>query len=131
LRDRSMKLLQKEAELKDIVQLVGADALPDAERVTLEVGRMIREYFLRQNAFDEVDAFTTLNKQRRMIEVMLHFKDKAEDALAAGVSADRIMAAKVKVPISRMSEIKESDIDKRAKSIEGEIDSEFNEMMKS
>ena len=131
LRDKSMKLLQREAELKDIVQLVGADALPDSERVTLEIGRMIREYFLRQNAFDEIDSFTTLNKQRRMIEVMMHFKEKAENALTAGVTADKIMTAKVKVSISRMSEIKETDIDKEAKRIEGQIDAEFNEMMKS
>ena len=59
---------------------MGADALPDPERVTLEIGRMIREYFLRQNAFDETDAFTTLNKQRRMLEVMMHFKEKAGEA---------------------------------------------------
>lgn len=131
LRDVSMKLLQKEAELKDIVQLVGADALPDSERITLEIGRMIREYFLRQNAFDEIDAFTTLNKQKKMLEIIMHFKEKADAALTAGVSADRIMTAKARVPISRMSSIKEADMDKETKRIEGEIDSEFSEMMKS
>lgn len=130
LREVSMKLLQREGELKDIVQLVGADALPDSERLTLEIGRMIREYFLRQNAFDDVDAFTTLNKQQKMLEVIMHFKEKADSALAAGVSADRIISAKVKAPISRMSGIKENEIDKDAKRIEVEIDTEFSEMMK-
>ena len=125
-----MGILQREAELKDIVQLVGEDALPDSERITLEIGRMIRDYFLRQNAFDDVDAFTTLNKQKRMLEVILHFRNRADLALSNGVSADKIIASKVKVPISRMSGIKESDIDKEAKKIEGEIDSELNEMIK-
>ncbi len=62
-RDKAMKLLQREAELKDIVQLVGEDALPDTERVLLAIGRMLRENFLRQSAFDEVDAYTSMKKQ--------------------------------------------------------------------
>ena len=62
-----MKILQREAELKDIVQLVGADALPDAERVVLEIGRMIREDFLRQSAYDEIDTYTSLKKQSIML----------------------------------------------------------------
>ena len=62
-RKEAMKLLQREAELKDIVQLVGEDALPDTERVLLTIGRMLREDFLRQTAFDEVDAYTSMKKQ--------------------------------------------------------------------
>ena len=68
-----MKLLQKEAELKDIVQLVGEDALPDAERIMLDIGRMLREDYLRQSAFDEIDAYTSLKKQSIMLSTILHF----------------------------------------------------------
>lgn len=131
LREQTKQLLQKEAELKDIVQLVGADALPDSERITLEVGRMIREYFLRQNAFDEIDAFTTLNKQLRMLEVIMYFKSQAENALQAGVPADKIMSTKIKSQIARMSEIKENDIDKTTKGIKEGISSEFSELIRS
>jgi V/A-type H+-transporting ATPase subunit A len=71
-RKEAMRLLQREAELKDIVQLVGEDALPDSERIILEIGKMLREDYLRQSAFDEIDAFTSLKKQDIMLSTMLH-----------------------------------------------------------
>ena len=67
-RKEMMKILEREAELKDIVQLVGEDALPDVERVVLDVGRMMRENYLRQSALDEVDAYTSLSKQSLMLD---------------------------------------------------------------
>ena len=80
-RKEAMKLLQREAELKDIVQLVGEDALPDSERMLLEIGRMLREDYLRQSAFDEVDAYSSLKKQSTMLSTMLYFADAANDAV--------------------------------------------------
>ncbi|MGI0100899.1 MAG: V-type ATP synthase subunit A [Candidatus Micrarchaeaceae archaeon] len=127
MRSDSMKLLQREAELKEIVQLVGADALPDSERIILEIGRMIREDFLRQNAFDDIDAFSDLNKQRRMLGTILHFKAMADAALAGGASADMIMGAKSRAHIARMREVKDSDIDKESESIKKAIDTEMEQ----
>ena len=128
-RDKTMKLLQREAELKDIVQLVGEDALPDTERVLLAIGRMLRENFLRQSAFDEVDAYTSMKKQGLMLGTMLHFSDMANEAASNGVSAESIMAMEVVKPLSRMKEIKEGEIEKQSKELVSEIDSQFKKLM--
>ncbi len=128
-RREAMKILQKEAELKDIVQLVGAEALPDEERLVLEIGRMIREDFLRQSAYDELDAYTSLKKQAFMIAIMLYFRKRAHDAVVGGVGADRISKLKVREQISRMKEIKEGEIEQAQKRIKSEIDSEFDSLI--
>lgn len=129
-RDDAMRLLQREAELKDIVQLVGADALPETERLTLEIGRMIREDFLRQNAFDAVDASTSMRKQLLMLKTILHFRDKAAGALDAEVTIDKIVAAKVRSRIARLKEVKEDSIEREAKDVNDEIDKEISQIMK-
>ncbi|VVB76833.1 V-type ATP synthase alpha chain [uncultured archaeon] len=129
-RNKAMALLQREAELKDIVQLVGADALPDSERVILEIGKMLRENFLRQNAYDEMDAYTSLGKQSAMLRETLHFSDRAAEAVAKGVSVDKVMAVAVKPKLARMKEVKESDVEKEAKAIGAEIDTEFGKLIK-
>ncbi len=130
LRKQAMTLLQKEADLKDIVQLVGADALPDSERIVLEVGRMLRESFLRQNAYEEVDAYTSLKKQDLMLKAILHFSDMAADAAGKGVSADKIMKAAVRGRLARMKEVREHSIDGESKAVTGDIDTEFGKMVK-
>ena len=129
-RNEVMKILQKESELKDIVQLVGAEALPDEERLVLEVGRMIREDFLRQSAFDEIDAYTSMKKQTFMISTILHFKKKGEEAIKAGVSVDKMSKLKVRESISRMKETKETEVEKSESRLKSEIDSEFNALLK-
>jgi len=83
-RDNAMALLQKESELQEIVQLVGPDALPDKERITLESTRMIREDFLQQNAYHEVDTYCSPTKQYQMLETILIFQEKAVAALERG-----------------------------------------------
>ena len=118
-RKEAMKLLQREAELKDIVQLVGEDALPDAERVILDIGRMIREGYLRQSAFDEVDAYTSLKKQSLMLNTILYFRKRADEAVAAGISSDKIVALKVKGSIGRLKEHKEAEIEAATKKVQG------------
>lgn len=128
-RKKTLALLQREAELKDIVQLVGQDALPDTERVLLEVGRMLREGFLRQSAFDEVDAFTSMKKQSLMIETMLHFGDRAQEAAERGVSAESTMSLDAVKKIARMKEIDESKAEEEGKKIVSEIDSQFKKLV--
>ncbi|MFL2947315.1 MAG: V-type ATP synthase subunit A [Candidatus Poseidoniales archaeon] len=84
IRTEISSLLQVEAELQEIVQLVGSDALPVDQQLTLEVARMIREFFLQQNGFHDVDAYTGLEQQYKMAKAILTFQDSAKKALAAG-----------------------------------------------
>jgi V/A-type H+-transporting ATPase subunit A len=84
-------LLQVEAELQEIVQLVGSDALPMDQQLTLEVARMIREYFLQQNAFHEIDAYSGVDQQYKMAKAILTFQDSAKKALAAGAQLEDVV----------------------------------------
>ncbi len=128
-RKEAMQLLQREAELKDIVQLVGEDALPDTERVLLTIGRMLREDFLRQSAFDEVDAYTSMKKQAEMLSTILMFSRMATDAVKRGVSIDKASGAKVRAEIARMKTIKEAEFEAQTKKIKANITSEFNALI--
>ena len=96
IRSWAMEVLQKEAELQEIVQLVGSDALPESEQVTIEVARMIREIFLQQNAYDAVDTFCDMSKQYDMMKAIKTFADLAYAAQLAGVSPAQIIAVKAK-----------------------------------
>ena len=91
LRSWAMEVLQKEAELQEIVQLVGSDALPEAEQITIEVARMIREVFLQQNAYHAVDTFCSMKKQYDMMKAIRLYSDLAYSAQAAGVPRTRSM----------------------------------------
>ncbi len=124
------KILQRESELKDIVQLVGEDALPETERIILLIGRMFREDYLRQNAFDDIDAFTSLKKQALMLKAMMQFSKLSIDAVKNNVSIDKIAALPVRTEISRMKGIKEDVIENSIKNIITKISSEFNMLMK-
>ena len=84
-------LLQVEAELQEIVQLVGSDALPVDQQLTLEVARMIREFFLQQNAFHEIDAYSGVDQQYQMAKAILSFQDSAKKALAAGAQLEDVV----------------------------------------
>jgi V/A-type H+-transporting ATPase subunit A len=112
LRTKAMQLLQKEAELQAIVQLIGSDALPEKERLVLEVTRMIREDFLQQNSYDEVDVFSSLRKQHGMLKVILHFYDKAINALNQEVPYDKIVGVKEKQTIALIKRMKEDEAQK-------------------
>ncbi|HSK46409.1 MAG TPA: V-type ATP synthase subunit A [Coriobacteriia bacterium] len=90
-RDRAMSILQKETELQEIVQLVGPDALPESEKVILEVARMLREDFLQQFAFDAVDAYCPPDKAYWLLKTIMTFHDAATGALNHGVSLSQIM----------------------------------------
>ncbi|MCK9336174.1 MAG: V-type ATP synthase subunit A, partial [Candidatus Cloacimonetes bacterium] len=96
LRAWFMEVLQKEAELLEIVQLVGSDALPEAEQITIEVARMIRELFLQQNGFDPVDTYCDLPKQLDMFKMIRTYADLAYAAQAAGVPPSQILSIKSK-----------------------------------
>ncbi|MCR4335181.1 MAG: V-type ATP synthase subunit A [archaeon] len=130
-RNKAMALLQKESELQEIVQLVGPDALPEKEQAILDATKMLREDFLQQNAFSEVDAFASLNKQYKMLKVILKFYDKMIDALDLGVQLKSIVGLKVRNDIARMKEINEKEFNKKSSEIMSEIDAEFSKIVKS
>jgi len=110
LRDRAMALLQQEEELQEIVQLVGPDALPDKERIILDTAKMIREDYLQQSAFDEVDTYCSLNKQYLMLKTIMLYHDLAMKAISSGVQLKTIFSMKVRDQISRMKEIREENL---------------------
>jgi len=101
-RDRAMAVLQKETELQEIVQLVGPDALPESEKIILEVARMLREDFLQQFAFDEVDAYCPPKKAYWMLKVIMAFYDAAVAALNKGASLHQILELPLKDDIAMM-----------------------------
>jgi len=101
----AMTLLQKEEELLEIVQLVGSEALPDAEKAVLQAGRLLREDFLQQSAFDPVDEFCPPHKQVWMLKAILTFYHGLVDALGKGVALATVLKLPVLSEIARMKEI--------------------------
>ncbi|KZX10403.1 ATP synthase subunit A [Methanobrevibacter curvatus] len=120
-RDEAMILLQKESELQEIVQLVGPDALPDSEQVTLETTRMIREDFLQQNAYDSVDTYCSPSKQYEMLKTIVSFQKEAEAALERGAESKAIIALPIKEEIGRMKYVAEDVFPEKIKEIQEEI----------
>jgi V/A-type H+/Na+-transporting ATPase subunit A len=111
LRQQAIQTLQKEAELQELVQLVGVDALPEREKVTLDIARMIREDFLQQSAYDDIDTYTSIKKQYRMLRTILRFGDQEIEAVQKGATLAQIAKLPVRSQISRMKWTKEADLD--------------------
>ena len=110
LRAKAMQILQNEAELDEIVRLVGVDALSWKDRLTLEVARSIREDYLHQNAFDEVDTYTSPEKQYRMLRLILQFGERGRAALDAGVNLSQVLGLPVRERIGRAKYIREAEL---------------------
>jgi V/A-type H+-transporting ATPase subunit A len=123
LRSWAMEILQKEAELQEIVQLVGSDALPEAEQLTIEIARMIREIFLQQNAYDAVDTFCDMAKQYDMMKAIKGYADLAYAAQTAGVSPAQIITIKSKNDLPQIKFIKDyrPELERIQKSMDSEI----------
>lgn len=129
-RTEAMKLLQTEAELQEIVQLVGVDSLSAPDRIILEVSRSIREDFLHQNSFHDVDTFTSLLKQYRLLELILHFYHKAGKAIEQNVSIHKLIQIPALEKVGRAKYIRERYVTKEYDEILAEIDSEIDELIK-
>ncbi|WP_332450856.1 ATP synthase subunit A [Methanoculleus sp.] len=126
LRAWAMGVLQKEAELQEIVQLVGSDALPDEEQVTIEVARMIREIFLQQNAYDAVDTFCPMSKQYDMMNSIKRYADLARTAQIGGATPQQIVGVKSKNELVQIKFIK--DYEPVLEKILKDMEAEFNAM---
>jgi V/A-type H+-transporting ATPase subunit A len=112
LRAEALRLLQQEAELEEIVRLVGVESLSFKERFVLEITRSIREDFLQQNAFVEIDTFTSLRKQYFMMKVILTYFQEGMKALVQGYSLKDILSIPARKRIARMKFIPEEDLNK-------------------
>ena len=120
LRGKAMRILQEESELNEIVQLVGMDALSWKDRLTMEVARSIREDYLHQNAFDEIDTYTSLDKQFLMLQLILAYYEKGKQALDAGANLSEVISLPVRESIGRSKYIPE-DQKQKFTEIEGEL----------
>ena len=125
LRARLMHLLQEEAELEEIVKLVGMDALSAPDRLKLEAARSIREDFLHQDAFHDVDTYTPLSKQRMMMALVLGFYDRCVRALGQGVSIDELMRLPIRERIGRFKYIRDEAAADEFRGIAAEMDAEI------
>ena len=112
LRAKCMRILQEEAQLDEIVRLVGMDALSPENRLTMETAKSIREDYLHQNAFHEVDTFSSLRKQEYMLRLILEFDELAKDALEKNVDIENILELGVREQIGRAKYIPESEMSK-------------------
>ena len=110
LRQRMMTLLQEEAELEEIVKMVGMDALSPGDRLKMEAARSIREDFLHQNSFHEIDTYTSLEKQHNMMRLVLAFYDAGLDALKQGADINDIVKLPVREQIGRYKYTKEDQL---------------------
>ena len=128
LRMEAMALLQEEASLEEIVRLIGIDALSAQDRLKLEVAKSIREDYLQQNSFHEVDTYTSLEKQYRMLKLVILFKKEAERALEAGVYLNDILNLEVRDKVARAKYIEEKDI-KRTDEIAAEVKAAIDELI--
>jgi V/A-type H+-transporting ATPase subunit A len=104
--------LQEEAELEEIVRLVGVDALSFKDQLTMETARSIREDYLHQNAFHEIDTYASLKKQHLMLKAILLFDEAARVQMDQGVSLKKILADPIREQLSRVKYIKEDEIEK-------------------
>ena len=130
IRSKAMTLLQKESELQEIVKLVGPDALPPKERAVLESARMIREDFLQQNAFHEVDTYCPGKKQYEMLRIMNRYSDLILDAVDKHVHIDDIIKMKSREQIARMATVSNKEFEQRFKKIEGQLTDEIETLIK-
>jgi V/A-type H+-transporting ATPase subunit A len=129
LREKTMSLLQDEAELEEIVRLVGVDALSLGDRLKLETSRSIREDYLHQNAFHEIDTYASLEKQYGMLKLILMWGELGQKALDAGAEFSKISSLSVREDIARAKYVEEKDIAERYAQIESKLRDEMSELI--
>lgn len=117
LRHECVKILGEEANLEEIVKLVGMDALSASDRLKLEIARSIREDFLHQNAFHEVDTYTSLNKQFLMLNLIFKFQETANELITNGVEVEEILKFKSREKIGRFKYVEKDDLEREYEEI--------------
>ena len=130
LRKEALEILQKESELQEIVQLVGYDALPEPEKGILDTARSIREDYLQQSAFDEVDTYTSIQKQHKMLSTILEFGKKEADVIKKGSTSAKVGALESRGMIPKMKWTKEEELEKLLNDITSKMKQEFDSLSK-
>ena len=128
LRQKAVRLLQQEEELSEIVKLVGVDALSPSDRLILETSRSLREDFLHQNAFHEIDTYCSLEKCYLLLRLIMFLHEKNEQLLHKGISFKEIQEMKVRESIARARYVEESSLEKMEE-IQREIEQEFQQLL--
>lgn len=129
MREEAIAMLQKEAELEEVVRLVGPDALPEPDRAVLESARMMREDFLQQFAMHEVDSYCPLQKQVGMLKLVLAFYRRAVDAARRGVSVERIRSMRIKEEIAGMKRLRPEEFARKYGALERMMNEEFDSLL--
>lgn len=129
-RARSMSLLQDESELNEVVQLVGVEGLSKEDQLKLEVCKMIREDYLHQNAFHEIDTYSSMKKQYEMLDLILYYYDKSLGGIRQGANLAAISSLPVREEIGRFKYLEEKDIDVRYAAIKDTIDEDEARLVK-
>lgn len=129
---KAMNILQKENELEEIVRLVGIESLSDRDRITMNTARMLREDYLQQNAYDDVDTFTSFNKQTALLTNILYFDEKAQEAIQLGAYLQDVMGGTVELRdrIARSKFIEEERL-KEIENLKNEIETTIKEILQS
>jgi V/A-type H+-transporting ATPase subunit A len=125
LRKEALEILQRESELEEIVQLVGYDALPEPEKGVLDTARSLREDYLQQSAYDEVDTYTSIRKQFLMLSVILEFGKMEADAIKKGVRSSRIGSLEARSLISKIKWTPEDKVDQLLREIRTSMSQQF------
>ena len=125
LRQKMAALLQEEAELEEVVKMVGMDALSAGDRLKLEAARSIREDFLHQNSFHETDTYTSLRKQYRMMELVLGFYEQCMEALEQGALVSGLLAMEVREQIGRFKYTPEEELDVQYEAVKRKLAAEL------
>ncbi len=129
LRTDTMRILQEESELEEIVRLVGVDALSSGDRLVLEQARSIREDFLHQNAFHEVDTYTSSNKQYRLLKLIMQFYYRGKKALESGVEVKELFSLPVREQIGRAKYVEEEKVNEVFYQIDEELANQIDALI--
>ncbi len=129
LSKEAMRLLEQEAELQEIVRLIGIDALSPEDRLILEGARSIREDFLHQNAFHEIDTYASLKKQYNMLALCMFYYNKAKEALAKGVAFADIVSMDIRDQIARMKYLTEAESEKKISALKESVEKIFEQLI--
>ncbi len=124
-----MRILQEEAELEEIVRLVGVDALSSSDRLILEVAKSIREDYLHQNAFHDVDTYTSMHKQYRLLRLILQFYYKGKEVLEAGANIKEIFDLPIRERVGRAKYIEEDKVNDSYNAIENELNDQMDALV--
>ena len=126
-RQKMMTLLQEEAELEEIVKMVGMDALSPGDRLKMEAARSIREDFLHQNSIHEIDTYTSLKKQHMMMLLVNAFYERASEALSKGASLQKLISMPVREQIGRFKYVREDELDTEYAKVNENLDAQIAE----